>query len=536
MTTEPPTTEPPTSGTPFDGEASTPAVPVLEARGVTKRFAGVTALDSVDFAVRPGESLALMGENGAGKSTLIKVLTGVYQPDDGELLLGGMPAKFARPLDAQRSGVSTIYQEVNLIPLMSVAQNIFLGREPRNRFGLINFARMYADARSLLDVYGIDVDVRRPLRSLALGIQQMVALARSVSINARVVIMDEPTSSLEAREVETLFSVVSLLREQGIAIVYVSHRMDEIYRVADRVIVLRDGRVVHVGGLAELPRVELISLMLGRSVEKVTRGGATAFGGSHSSSAPPVLVADDLSRKHQIDGIDIQIRPGEVVGLGGLLGSGRSETLKALAGVMQLDRGTVTIDGKPVKSGSVPAAIRAGIVMLPEDRKAEGIVPGLSVRDNIVLAALPRLSRGGFSSKKNQDAVVEVFMKRLHIKASSPDQIVSELSGGNQQKVMIARWLAMSPKVLLLDEPTRGIDVGAKAEVQALIDELAREGLAIVLVSSEVEEVVEGSARVIVLRDGSLETELDGDDVNEDRLLAALAGTPDTATIPGVDK
>ena len=526
----------PSSGAPFDGQARTSAVPVLEARGVTKRFAGVTALDSVDFAVRPGESLALMGENGAGKSTLIKVLTGVYQPDDGELLLGGVPAKFARPLDAQRSGVSTIYQEVNLIPLMSVAQNIFLGREPRNRFGLINFPRMYADARALLDVYGIDVDVRRPLRSLALGIQQMVALARSVSINARVVIMDEPTSSLEAREVETLFSVVALLREQGIAIVYVSHRMDEIYRVAERVVVLRDGRVVHVGGLAELPRVELISLMLGRSVEKVSRGGTTAFGGSHSSSAPPVLVADDLSRKHQIDGIDIQIRPGEVVGLGGLLGSGRSETLKALAGVMQLDRGSVKIDGKTVRSGSVPAAIRAGIVMLPEDRKAEGIVPGLSVRDNIVLAALPRLSRAGFSSKKNQDAVVDVFMKRLHIKASSPDQIVSELSGGNQQKVMIARWLAMSPKVLLLDEPTRGIDVGAKAEVQALIDELAREGLAIVLVSSEVEEVVEGSARVLVLREGSLETELEGDDVNEDRLLAALAGATDSAITPGADK
>ncbi|MBC7594975.1 MAG: sugar ABC transporter ATP-binding protein [Kineosporiaceae bacterium] len=501
------------------------AVPVLESRGVTKRFAGVTALDGVDFAVHPGESLALMGENGAGKSTLIKVLTGVYQPDDGELLLGGVSVKFARPLDAQRSGVSTIYQEVNLIPLMSVAQNIFLGREPRNRFGLIDFPRMYADARGLLDVYGIEVDVRKPLRSLALGVQQMVALARSVSINARVLIMDEPTSSLEAREVETLFSVVSLLREQGIAIVYVSHRMDEIYRVAERVVVLRDGKVVHVGGLPDLPRVELISLMLGRSVEKVTRGGATAFGGSHASSAPAVLVANDLTRKHQIEGIDIRIRPGEVVGLGGLLGSGRSETLKALAGVMQLDRGLVTIDGKAVRSGSVPAAIRAGIVMLPEDRKAEGIVPGLSVRDNIVLAALPRLSRGGFSSKKNQEAVVDVFMKRLHIKASSPDQIVSELSGGNQQKVMIARWLAMSPKVLLLDEPTRGIDVGAKAEVQALIDELAREGLAIVLVSSEVEEVVEGSARVIVLRDGSIETELGGDDLNEENLLAALAGT-----------
>jgi len=497
---------------------------VLEARDVTKRFAGVTALNSVDFVLKPGESHALIGENGAGKSTLIKVLTGVYQPDEGELLLGRTVVTFGRPLDAQRAGVSTIYQEVNLVPLMSVAQNIFLGREPRNHFGLIDFRRMYADARSLLDTYGIRVDVRKPLRSLALGVQQMVALARAVSINARVVIMDEPTSSLEAREVDTLFSVISLLRQQGIAIVYVSHRMDEIYRVCESVTVLRDGKVVHVGSLADLPRVELVSLMLGRSVEKVQRSGLTAFGAANSSDAPPVLVAEDLSRKHQIDGIGLQIRPGEVVGLGGLLGSGRSETLKALAGVMQLDRGDVKVDGRSVRSGSVPAAIRAGIVMLPEDRKAEGIVPNLSVRDNIVLAALPRLSRAGFSSKSKQEAVVAVFMKRLRIKASSPDQIVSELSGGNQQKVMIARWLAMTPKVLLLDEPTRGIDVGAKAEVQALIDELAAEGLAIVLVSSEVEEVVEGSARVIVLRDGSIEAELAGDYVDEEHLLAALAG------------
>jgi len=500
------------------------ATPVLEARSVSKSFAGVTALDAVDFAIRPGQSLALMGENGAGKSTLIKVLTGVYQPDSGSLRLGGELVVFARPLDAQKAGVSTIYQEVNLVPLMSVAQNIYLGREPRTRLGLIDFTKMYADARALLNTYGIPVDVKRPLRSYALGIQQMVALARAVSINARVVIMDEPTSSLEAREVETLFNVIGILREQGIAIVYVSHRMDEIFRVCDSVTVLRDGRVVHNGGIDDLPRVELVSLMLGRSVDKVRRGGLTAFKSAHSSAAHPVLVAENLSRKHQIEGIDLVIRPGEVVGLGGLLGSGRSETLKGIAGVMQLDRGDVKVGGKTVRSGSVPAAIRAGIVMLPEDRKAEGIVPNLSVRDNIVLAALPRLSRAGFSSRAKQDAVVDVFMKRLHIKASSPDQIVSELSGGNQQKVMIARWLAMSPKVLLLDEPTRGIDVGAKAEVQGLIDELASEGLAIVLVSSEVEEVVEGSGRVIVLRDGSIHTELSGVHLDESSLLAALAG------------
>jgi monosaccharide-transporting ATPase len=501
-----------------------PTIPVLEARHVTKRFGGVTALSRIDFEIRPGESHALMGENGAGKSTLIKVLTGVHQPDDGELVWEGSPVRFARPFDAQRHGISTIYQEVNLIPLMSVAQNIYLGREPRSRIGLIDYRRMYADARQLLATYAIDVDVRRPLRSLPLGVQQMVALARAVSVNARVVIMDEPTSSLEAKEVDTLFSVIRILRSEGIAIVYVSHRMDEIYRVCERVTVLRDGHVVHVGELSELPRMELVSLMLGRSIDKVHGDGVTAFSEIRESDAPPVLVASDLSRKHQLDGVGLEIRPGEVVGLGGLLGAGRSETLKALAGVMQLDRGKVLVNGKAVRSGSVPAAIRAGIVMLPEDRKTEGIVPNLSVRDNIVLAALPRLSRGGFTSKKNQDAVVDVFMRRLRIKASSPDQAVSELSGGNQQKVMIARWLAMSPKVLLLDEPTRGIDVGAKAEVQALIDELAAEGLAIVLVSSEVEEVVEGSVRVIVLRDGRIETELRGSDVDEAHLLAALAG------------
>lgn len=501
---------------------------VLEARSVTKRFAGVTALDAVDFSLAAGESMALMGENGAGKSTLIKVLTGVHQPDSGELLLNGTITSFARPLDAQRSGVSTIYQEVNLVPLMSVAQNIFLGREPTNRWGLIDFRRMNAEAAALLSGYGIPVDAQRQLASLPLGVQQMVALARAVSVDARVVIMDEPTSSLEAREVETLFRVIGMLREQGIAIVYVSHRMDEIYRVCETVTVLRDGRSVHTGLLTNLSRVELVSLMLGRSVEK--GHGRSASARATGSDAEPVLVATDLSRQHQLEGVELRLHSGEVVGLGGLLGSGRSETLKAMAGVMRLDRGRVTVEGREVRGGSVPASIRAGIAMLPEDRKAEGIIPGLSIRDNIVLAALPRLSRFGLSSRRRHDAVVDTFMRRLRIKASSPDQAVSELSGGNQQKVMIARWLAMSPKVLLLDEPTRGIDVGAKAEVQALIDELAGEGLAIVLVSSEVEEVIDGADRVVVLREGRIATELEGIHLTEEHLLTAFAGGADSST------
>ncbi|MEN0130805.1 MAG: sugar ABC transporter ATP-binding protein [Brevundimonas sp.] len=520
---------------PGTSTGSSPGAAVLEARQVTKRFGGVTALSDIDFAVHAGECIALMGENGAGKSTLIKVLTGVHQPDEGEVLMAGEPVRFAQPLDAQRLGVSTIYQEVNLVPLMSVAQNTFLGREPRGRSGLVDRREMNSRATALLADYGIHVDVRRPLRSLSLGTQQMVALVRAVSVRARVVIMDEPTSSLEAREVETLFGVIGMLRERGITVVYVSHRMDEIYRICERVTVLRDGRLVHDGALADVPRKELVQLMLGRSIERT--GGVTAFGDDvHVRCAEPVLVARGLSRRHQIDGVDVEVRAGEVVGLGGLLGAGRSETLKGIAGVMPLDAGDVEVDGNDVRPGSVAAAIRAGIVMLPEDRKAEGIVPDLSVRDNIVLAALPRLSVAGFASRRNQDKVAEVFMRRLRIKASSPDQLVSELSGGNQQKVMIARWLAMSPRVLLLDEPTRGIDVGAKAEVQALIDELAKEGLAIVLVSSEVEEIVEGADRMLVLRDGRVVSELPHGEVDEERYLSAIAGdTTDPGDEPAPD-
>ncbi len=341
-------------------------------------------------------------------------------------MLGGEPRTFARPLDAQQAGISTIYQEVNLVPLMSAAANVFLGREPRGPLGLVDNRTMERRARELLASYGVHIDVRRPLRTLGLGAQQMVALARAVSISARVVIMDEPTSSLEPREVATLFEVIARLREQGIAIVYVSHRMDELYQVCERVTVLRDGRLVHSGALVDLPRMELVSMMLGRDASAVRGGGATEFAEKDTTrTSEPLLVAEGLSRKHQIDGVGIDVRPGEVLGLGGLLGAGRSETLKAVAGAMPLDHGSVTIADRKVRSGSVPAAIRAGIVLLPEDRKAEGIIPNLSVRENIVLAALPRLSRFGFVSRKKQEAVVETMMRRLHVKASSPEQLVN---------------------------------------------------------------------------------------------------------------
>ncbi|MGW4054216.1 sugar ABC transporter ATP-binding protein [Streptomyces sp. NPDC004779] len=518
------------------GTASASAPTVLEARGVGKRFPGVVALDDVSFTLRAGETHALVGENGAGKSTLIKVLTGVHRPDAGELLLAGSPVSFARPSEAQSAGISTIYQEVNLVPLMSVARNIFLGREPKNRLRLIDFPSMHEQAAELLGGFGVTVDPRRPLHTLGLGTQQMVALARAVSVDAQVVVMDEPTSSLEPREVETLFRVIEDLRRRNIAVVYVSHRMDELYRICDRVTVLRDGRHIHTGPLAELDRVKLVSMMLGREVSELRRNGVTSFGtDGHDVTRNPVLTAKDLVRRHQLDHVSLELHPGEVLGLGGLLGSGRSETAKALAGALSLDAGEVRVAGTPLARSSSAAAIRAGISLLPEDRKAEGIVPGLSVRENIVLAALPRLSRGGVVSRARQDRLVEIFMKRLRIKASSPEQKVGELSGGNQQKVLLARWLCLEPKVLLLDEPTRGIDVGAKAEVQALIDELAGEGLAVLLISSDLEELVEGADRIVVLRNGATVDELVGENVSEGALLAALADHAPPAAAPPAD-
>jgi ribose transport system ATP-binding protein len=496
---------------------------VLEVVGVSKEFLGVKALDGVSFSVRPGEVHALVGENGAGKSTLIKVLTGVYQPDGGDLRSRGAQVTFATPIQAQQAGISTIYQEVNLIPLRSVAGNVYLGREPRTRFGLIDWPKLNTMAAELLKGYGVTGDVRRPLGSLGVGAQQMVALARAVSVDARVVIMDEPTSSLEPREVETLLAVIGRLRDEGIAVVYVSHRMDELYRIADRVTVLRDGKLVHTGELAALSRIELVSLMLGREVGDIRRHGATSFGADSHAGKEPLLQAENLSSPHRLSGVSVTVRPGEVVGLAGLLGSGRSETARAIAGSLPLDGGTIVLAGKTVRSGSVSAAMRAGISMLSEDRKADGIIGNLSVRENIVLAALPRLSRFGLVSRAKQDKVVDTFMKRLRIKASSPDQLVSELSGGNQQKVLLARWLCMQPKVLLLDEPTRGIDVGAKAEVQSLIDELASEGLGVLLISSEMDELIDGADRLIVLRDGAVVSELVGDEVTEGNVLSAIA-------------
>ncbi len=494
---------------------------MLQVAGVLKTFQGTTALDHVTLSVRAGEVHGLVGGNGAGKSTLVKILSGALQPDAGELRLLGAPVRFAGPADARRAGIATVHQETNLVPTMSIARNLLLGREPRGRLGLIDAAAVHDRAEQVLAGYGLRADVRRPLGALGEGARQIVALARAASADARLVVMDEPASSLQHADLETLFAAVARLRAEGRSVVYVTHRLEELYEICDRVTVLRDGRVVHTGPLAGLDRLRLVSLMLGRPFHPVEPPRVT---GEPSPPADlPVLEAKGLTRRHVLDGVSLAMRAGEVVGLGGLLGAGRSETARAIAGALPVDAGQVTVAGAPARRWSVRSAVRAGIGLVPENRAGEGIVPALSVRDNIALAALPRLSRAGIVSDARIDRIVATFMRRLGIKAVSPRQPAGELSGGNQQKVLLARWLATHPRVLLLDEPTRGVDVATKLEMQALLDELAVDGLAILLISSDVSELVENCDSVVVLRDGAITEQLTGPEVTEDRLLAALA-------------
>jgi len=504
--------------------------PTLSVRRATKRFGGSLALSDVDLDLWPGEAHALVGENGAGKSTLIKLITGVYQPDSGEVLHHGVVVHFPTPRDAQLHGIQTIYQEVHLAPQLSIARNVFLGREP-TRFGTLDLKRMNREAAELLGRYGIAADVRRPLGGLSLGVQQMIAVVRAVSTDASVVIMDEPTSSLEPREVDKLLEVVGLLKEQRVAVVYVSHKLEEVFRACDKITVLRDGRLAWTGAVADTTRRQLISRMLGRDPGELGSGQITHLGRAPVERGEvPVLAAQHLARRFVLDDISLILYPGEVVGLAGLLGSGRSETAKAIFGALALDSGTVEFCGKRFPRSTPASRLRSGVAMLPEDRKVEGIIPELSIRDNIGLAALPMLSRRGFVSRRKQAEIVDTFIMRLHIKATGPEQKVAELSGGNQQKVLLARMLCLSPKVLLLDEPTRGIDVGAKAEVQALIADLAAKGLGVVLISSELEEIVEGSDTVLVLRDGTALGTLFGDEINESAIMTMIAGAAEHDT------
>jgi len=496
--------------------------PVLRMEGITKIFSGVTALANVSLELERGEVHALVGENGAGKSTLIKIMTGAYTRDGGEMFLEGRPVDFRTPEDAQAEGVVAVYQEVNLLTFRTVAENIYLGREPR-RFGLIDWKRMNADADALLKRLGLEIDPRAPLGSLNIALRQMVAIARGVSFDAKVVVLDEPTSSLTEHEVQILYDVIRRLKAEGTAVVYISHRFDELYTVCDRVTILRDGRFVATRPLAGLEKIDLVCLMLGKKREEL-RQGTTAFRHAGTPAGEtPLMSAENLKRGRKLNDVTVEVARGEIVGMAGLLGSGRTETARAIFGADSVEGGEVRLEGKTIRRGSVNEAIDSGIAFLTEDRKAEGIIPELSVRENLTLAALPALSTMGVVSRARQAEIVDKFMKRLGIKAANADQKIRELSGGNQQKVLLARWLCKNPKFLILDEPTRGIDIGAKGEIQALVGELAESGLGVLMISSELEELVEGSSRVVVMRDGQRVGELRGDEISQDNIIRAMA-------------
>ena len=510
---------------PTSTHTSTVSAPLLQMRGIDKSFNGIPALIGASLEVEPGEIHALIGQNGAGKSTLIKILTGYYSKDAGEIIFNGAPFSASSPKAAQEGGISTIYQEINLIPYRSVAENIFLSRE-RRRFGFLDWGRMHREAEELLSRFRIKVDVGQSLSQCSTAIQQMVAIARAVSFDSKLVIMDEPTSSLDDHEVAVLFQVIRQLKSSGVSVIFVSHKLDELYAVCDRVTVMRDGRTVVTGTLTSLSKLSLVTTMIGRELESAT-SKQTAFGeadGAGSRIAETSLLAvRNLSLGRRVTDASLDVRAGEIVGMAGLLGSGRSEVARAVFGAERADKGAMEFNGNPFTPKAPANAIAAGIGYCSEDRKFDGIVPDLSVRENLTLALLPLLARTGIVDENEQAKVVEKFVQRLRIKCASVDQPIRELSGGNQQKVLLARWLCLNPRLLILDEPTRGIDVGAKAEIQSLIAQLAVDGLGVLMISSEMEEVVEGSDRVFVLREGRTVAEFSGEQIDEESIMAAMA-------------
>ncbi len=502
---------------------------LLTMSDIYKAFAGVPALDGASLEVAASEVHALIGQNGAGKSSLIKILTGVYRRDAGVVRLADVETILSSPREAQAVGIATIYQELNLVPLRTVTENIVIGYEPRGRFGLIDWHAAHARTREVLARFGIDIDVRAPLGSYSTAIQQLVAIARAVSLDAKLVIMDEPTSSLDASEIEVLFGVVRELKRAGVAVLYVSHFLDELFAICDRATVMRDGRTVATRDIADTTKLELIADMLGRDARQIEAEGRTQFGGAQAKRGAELLRAEGVATGPRLARFDMVLHRGEIVGLGGLLGSGRTEAARALFAVDPLQSGSVMQDGAPAAHDSPASAIAAGIGFLTEDRKAEGIVPDMSVRENVTLALLPKLARGGRIDFGEERALVERFVAALGIKAAHIDQPIRELSGGNQQKALLARWLATEPEILLLDEPTRGVDVGAKREIQRIIRDYVDRGFGVVLISSEFEELVEGADRIVVLHEGRSVRELTNPGVTENALVHALAHDPEAA-------
>lgn len=500
---------------------------VLEMRDISKNFTGVRALSHVDFTLRKGEIHALMGENGAGKSTLIKVLTGVHEFESGSIHMAGNSNAIVNhsPQEAQANGISTVYQEVNLCPNLTVAENLFIGREPR-KMGMIDWKQMNERSGKLLESLDIHVPPTQMLEECSIAIQQMIAIARAVDMKCRVLILDEPTSSLDDDEVEKLFVLMRRLRDEGVGIIFVTHFLEQVYAVCDRITVLRNGELVGEYETKDLPRVMLVAKMMGKDFDDLAD-----IKGEHKdkkkAKPEPVIEAKGISHKGTIKPFDLTINKGEVIGLTGLLGSGRSELVRAIYGADKAETGTLKVKGKEAKINSPLDAMKLGMAYLPEDRKAEGIIADLSVRENIIIAR--QAKRGMFHplSKKEMEEAADKYIKLLQIKTASRETPIKSLSGGNQQKVILGRWLLTNPDYLILDEPTRGIDIGTKTEIQKLVLDLADQGMAVTFISSEVEEMLRTCSRMAVLRDGQKVGELEENELSQSGVMKAIAGGDD---------
>jgi simple sugar transport system ATP-binding protein len=501
-------------------------VPVVEMTDIAMGFPGVKALDGVDFRLFQGEVHALMGENGAGKSTLIKALTGVYTIDSGAITVLGEPQRFSTPGESQAAGISTVYQEVNLCPNLTVEENVLLGREPRRR-GSIDWKGVRSRTREVLAELQLDhIDPGSLLSTHSIAVQQLIAIARSVEINAKVLILDEPTSSLDADEVNQLFRVIRDLRDRGVAILFVSHFLEQVYEISDRMTVLRNGKLVGEYLTRDLSRMSLISKMIGKDMEalaELDQAPARTRAGS-GAGATPFIVAQGLGRKGSVSNVDLAIYPGEVVGLAGLLGAGRTEIARLFFGADKADEGSIKVKGASQKIRSPRAAIDKRIGFCSEDRKEEGLIGDLTVRDNLVLAMQASKGWARRIPRRVQDELVAEYIEALDIRPANPDALIRNLSGGNQQKVLLARWLVTHPELLILDEPTRGIDIGAKTQIQKLVNKLAADGMSILFISSELEEVLRVSDRVAVIKDRAMVAEINNDGVSVEDVMTVIAG------------
>jgi len=498
---------------------------VLEMRHIYKTFPGVKALQNVDFTLKKGEIHALMGENGAGKSTLIKVLTGVEEFETGEIMIEGCDHTIINrsPQEAQQKGISTVYQEINLCPNLTVAENLFIGREPR-KGGLIDWKTMNRKASELLGSLDINADVTKTIDNYSIAIQQMIAIARAVDMSAKVLILDEPTSSLDDGEVEKLFVLMRKLRAEGVGIIFVTHFLEQVYAVCDKITVLRNGQLVGRYTTAELPRVQLVAKMMGKDFDDLAAIKGEKDKGAAHSDEEIVIKAAGLGRKGYIKPFDLVIHKGEVIGFTGLLGSGRSESVRVLYGAERSDEGNLFIKGKKVAAKHPLTSMNEGMAYLPEDRKNEGIIADLSVRENLIMALQAKRGMFRLLSRKQQEEYTDKYIEMLQIKTASRETPIKSLSGGNQQKVIIGRWLLTNPDFLILDEPTRGIDVGTKTEIQKLVVKLAEEGMAVVFISSEIEEMLRTCDRMVVMRDGGKVGELDGGEMNQSTIMSTIAG------------